>query len=238
MAENKQISISSLCKSLVEEFTYSLAIIKRSHPATRVNSVKFRLGQSEEQLNTTERSAILLRDRYPQSSKGWEIELDLGENSQITFQGNQQKSVDFEAPHLLDLVADFPLHCIDGVNKIWQNKLADHNLLLIKDLSRLQNDEVHSLAQDCRSLKVREFYQKVQLLKHPLPVIPRLSDDKDISVISWLKMSAADIQACFAKNVITDSDVGDIVAALDLLNLALDNATLQKMTVEQLRSGY
>ena len=240
MAEQKNMSIAELCRVLVDEFAVALVMVKRSHPNVRVRSVTLGIGQGEEDFAASENSedignTPLLADRYPGSEKGWQLKLELGERTAASFAGVERPLPARTAATVLDLVADQPLSAIDGISTSWARFFAEFEITELIHLARLTDAQLQELIKASNSLRVREFRQKVLLLRLPLPGLPP-SRFGDTSLDEVLRLPSQTLQESFPRTVTRD-EVDSLFEVLDMLNLVIDNRLLRRFNLQELLDG-
>lgn len=231
--EKKQLSLSDLCQSLVDEFAATLVMVKRSHPTVLVRSVKLKLGQAKAPVAAENLSPLILKERYPGSEKGWQLQLELGERSAATIEGVQRPLVHPYAPTALDLVAEYPLTVIDGINTKWSQLFAEFDLTRVRHLARLDESELHKIIDHSRSLLVREFRQKVLLLQLPVPALPH-SSLHELSLYKVLRLTTNELHEGFGKQRVSLSQITSLFEVLDILNIVIDTNILKKIPLRQL----
>lgn len=231
-----QISFSELCQSLVDEFAVALTMVKRTHPKVKVNSLKLAIGQTGQDLSVPHESedanALILTNRYPGSESGWRLELEVGERGEATIEGVKRPMVSRTDPMILDIIAWEPVTVIDGISSKWSDFLTDFDITQVIDLARTNEPLLQEMTLKSNSLQVREFRQKVLLLKLPLPALAA-SNLRDKSLYEVLKSPIKEVQASFSSPA-TQTEIMYLFEALDLLNVVIDSRHLRKISLHQL----
>ena len=136
------------------------------------------------------------------------------------------------APMILDIIAWEPVAVIDGISLKWSEFLANFNITQVIDLARIDPALLEEMTLETNSLQVREFRQKVLLLKLPFPALTKSSLGK-ASIYEVLKSPLKKIEDSFSPPA-TRSEIRYLFEALDLLNVAIDNRHLKKIALDQL----
>ncbi len=242
MANEKiQISFGDMLHGIVREFSDALALVRRSHPAVTVRSVKLNIGQeAETELDPTEPTeptrpaSLLLRDRYPAIDKGWLMEVELGEGlSRIRSDGV------YEVPELpistaLDLFGDYPLVAIKGIDTIWNRIFTGVDITRICHLARLDDGLLHELITSHHSLLPREFRRKAQLLEISIPPLSYPPDLQNQSLYHLLLMTAEALHQTIGREKISQSEVFKFLEFLEILNVVIDSEQLRQIKLSQL----
>ena len=239
-SENTKMSLAEFCQALVDEFAVALVMVKRSHPNVAVRSVSINIGQTEQDFtdpkeNGETGSKLLLSDRYPGSEKGWQLQLELGERPVATFAGVERPLASRTAATVLDLIRDRPLTVIDGISTRWSRFFANFGITRLIHLARLEEPKLREIIAESNSLLVREFRQKVLLLKLPLPALPS-SGLGDKSLHELLRLPMREVQENFSRPV-TRSEVAAFFEVLDILNVVIDSRFLRKIPFHELLDG-
>jgi len=236
MAEKSKISLTELCRTLVDEFAVALAAVKRSHPSVTVRSATVGIGQNEEDITSFGNNGgngprLLLSDSYPGSENGWQLKLEMGEKPAATIGGVDYPLTDRPTPMLLDIVGTRPLDVIDGISSKWSHFFENLGIKSLDQLARLEEPGLREIVTECSSLRVREFRQKVLLLTLPLPILPSSGLD-DISIHELLYMPLQSIQSSFAK-ITSPERLNSLLEMLDILNVVFDSRFLRKIKLRE-----
>lgn len=239
-AENTGISFAELCRSLVEEFAVALVTVKRSHPHVRVRSIKLNIGQTEEDIapheeNGVEPATPLLAERYQGIEKGWQLQLEMGEQPSATFAGIERPLPSRTAATVLDFFAEQPLTVIDGISTSWERFFAAFGLTQLRHLARLEGPKLTEIMADGGNLRVREFRQKALLLKLPPPALPP-SNLGEKSLYDLLHLPLDMVQKSFTRPV-TRAEVAALYEMLDILNVVVDCRLLRQTPLHELLNG-
>ncbi len=236
MADDKrQISLSDLLRSITNEFAYALALVKRSHPTVLIHSVKFKLGQSSEDMSVTDdqQNQLILPDRYSEIEKGWQIELELGARSSASLLGKTVSTPDQNVKTALDVFAEHPLAAIQGIDIKWSQFFADFDIQNIRHLAGLEEPLLQKMTAQSGSLLPREFRKKALLLKNPLLSLPN-SSLNETSLYNLLLLSVTELHEKLGLRLISLTEVWDLIELLDLLNIVLDSAVLNQTSLSEL----
>lgn len=240
-AENTRMSFTELCQSLVEEFAVALVTVKRSHPNIRVRSVQLSIGQTTEDIaaheaNGVELSPPLLAGRYRGIEKGWQLQLEMGEQSSATFAGIKRPLPSRTAATMLDCFAGQPLTVIDGISSSWERFFAAFGLTELRHLARLEDPELADIMAEGGNLRVREFRRKALLLQLPLPALPPSSFGNS-SLYDLLHLPMKEVRQSFSRPV-TRAEVAALYEMLDILNVAVDYRLLRRTPLNELLDNW